>query len=61
MPKWAQTLGGIFPFTNFLRIARGIMFNGSSVADIVGEIWPIAIFAAVALAIGVKRYRRTLD
>ena len=25
------------------------------------QLWPIALFAAVALTIGVKRYRRTLD
>jgi ABC-2 type transport system permease protein len=30
-------------------------------SDIASEIWPIALFTAVALTIGVKRYRQTLD
>ena len=29
--------------------------------DILAQIWPIALFAALALVVGVVRYRRTLD
>jgi ABC-2 type transport system permease protein len=61
MPRWAQVIGEMLPLTHFLRIIRGILLKGNSPADIVPEIWPIALFAAVALAVGVKRYRRTLD
>src|SRR5579864_1285678 len=61
MPGWAQTVGEVFPLTHFLRIVRGILLKGNGLADIAGEIWPIALFAAVAVAIGVKRYRQTLD
>ena len=28
---------------------------------ILPEIWPLALFIAVAMAVGVKRYRQTLD
>ncbi len=61
MPRWAQGVGEILPLTHFLRIIRGVLLKGNGLADIAPQLWPIALFAAVALAIGVKRYRRTLD
>jgi ABC-2 type transport system permease protein len=61
MPVWAQAIGEVLPLTHFLRIARGILLKGNGLWDIAPEIWPIALFAAVALTIGVKRYRQTLD
>ncbi len=61
MPIWAQVIGEILPVTHFLRIIRGILLKGNFTADILHELWPIALFAACTLAIGVKRYRQTLD
>lgn len=61
MPKWAQWLGQVFPLTHFVRIVRGIVLKGNSFALIWPELWPICLFMIVALAIGVKRYRQTLD
>jgi ABC-2 type transport system permease protein len=61
MPLWAQWIGEILPLTHFLRIARGILLKGNGLYEIAPEIWPIALFAAIALTIGVKRYRQTLD
>ena len=61
MPVWAQTLGELFPLTHFLRIVRGILLKGNGLAQIAGELWPIALFTVIALAIGVRRYRQTLD
>lgn len=61
MPLWAQMLGEVFPLTHFLRIVRGILLKGNGIEDIVHQIWQIALFTAVILTIGVKRYRRTLD
>ncbi|MCU0917076.1 MAG: ABC transporter permease [Planctomycetes bacterium] len=61
MPRWAQCIGEVLPLTHFLRIVRGILLKGNGLAAIWRELWPIAVFAAVALVIGVKRYRRTLD
>jgi ABC-2 type transport system permease protein len=54
-------LGEILPLTHFLRVVRGILLKGNSTAEVVSHLWPIAIFTAVALTIGVKRYRQTLD
>ncbi len=61
MPRWAQVIGEILPLTHFLRIIRGILLKGNGLPEIAPQLWPIALFAAVALLIGVKRYRRTLD
>jgi len=61
MPGWAQAIGEILPLTHFLRIARGILLKGNGIMEVAQDLWPIALFAAVALTIGVKRYRQTLD
>src|SRR5262249_45936275 len=61
MPVWAQVLGETLPMTHFLRIVRGILLKGNALADVAPELWPIGLFAVVALVIAVKRYRRTLD
>jgi ABC-2 type transport system permease protein len=61
MPEWAQVIGELLPLTHFLRIARGILLKGNGIEDVVWQLWQIALFGLVALAIGVKRYRQTLD
>ena len=61
MPLWAQYVGEAFPLTHFLRIVRGILLKGNGIAEITSELWPIALFAVIALSIGMKRYRQTLD
>ena len=61
MPVWAQYLGSCLPNTHFLRIVRGILLKGNGLAEIAPEIWPLLLFLAVAMTIGVKRYRQTLD
>jgi ABC-2 type transport system permease protein len=61
MPRWAQMVGETLPLTHFLRIVRGIMLKGNGFEDIVQQGWQIALFAVIAVAIGVKRYRQTLD
>jgi len=61
MPNWAQMIGEILPLTHFLRIVRGILLKGNGLEDVVVNLWQIALFAVVALAVGAKRYRQTLD
>jgi ABC-2 type transport system permease protein len=61
MPQWAQALGEVFPLTHFLRIVRGIMLKGSSLADIAAHIWPLALILLVVSAAALMRYQRTLD
>jgi len=61
MPSWAQVIGEVFPLTHFLRVVRGILLKGNGFTEIWMQVWPIGLFAMVAVVIGVKRYRRTLD
>ncbi|MEA3211344.1 MAG: type transport system permease protein [Chthoniobacter sp.] len=61
MPRWAQYVGELFPLTHFLRIVRGILLKGNGAAEILRELWPIALFATLMLTLGIKRYRQTLD
>jgi ABC-2 type transport system permease protein len=61
MPVWAQAIGEVLPLTHYLRTIRGILLKGNGAAEIGGEVWPVALFTVVALAIAVKRYRQTLD
>jgi ABC-2 type transport system permease protein len=61
MPGWAQVLGSCLPITHFLRIVRGILLKGNGAMDIASETWPMLLFLAIAMTVGVKRYRQTLD
>jgi len=61
MPVWAQRVGEVLPLTHFLRVVRGILLKGNGAPQIGQELWPIALFAAVAIVLGVGRYQKTLD
>ena len=61
MPVWAQTIGEALPLTHFLRVARGVMLKGNGILEVWPHLWPLFLFIAVVLAIGLKRFRRTLD
>jgi ABC-2 type transport system permease protein len=61
MPQWAQWLGEVLPLTHFLRVVRAVMLKGSGAADVMADIWPMALFLLVAGTVALKRYRKTLD
>jgi len=61
MPQWAQWLGEALPLTHFLRLVRGILLKGYGPAEVWPQLWPLLLFIAVVLGIGLKRFRRTLD
>jgi ABC-2 type transport system permease protein len=61
MPGWAQAIGEVLPLTHFLRIVRGIMLKGNTLAEITPDLWPIALFLLAAGSIALTRYRQTLD
>jgi ABC-2 type transport system permease protein len=61
MPQWAQWVGEFLPLTHFLRIVRGILLKGNGAFEILPHLWPLLLFMTVVMAIGVTRFRRTLD
>ena len=61
MPRWAQVIGEAMPLTHFLRIIRGVMLKGSGLLETWPHLWPLLIFTTLVLAVGLKRFRRTLD
>jgi ABC-2 type transport system permease protein len=61
MPLWAQKIGEILPLTHYLRVVRGILLKGNSLDQVLTHLWPICVFLVIALTIGLKRYRSTLD
>ncbi|MCD6681637.1 MAG: ABC transporter permease [Burkholderiaceae bacterium] len=61
MPEWAQWLGSLLPLTHFLVLVRGILLKGNGWHELWPQVWPIALFAVVAVAVGLRFYRRTLD
>ena len=61
MPQWAQYIGSVLPLTHYLRLVRGILLKGNGLTDSLTYIWPIALFWVVVVAVGLKRFRQTLD
>jgi ABC-2 type transport system permease protein len=61
MPDWAQDIGELLPLTHFLRVVRGILLKGNGLTEIRPDLWPMVVFLVVMLAVGIKRYRQTLD
>jgi ABC-type multidrug transport system permease subunit len=61
MPVWAQWLGELLPMTHAIRIIRGMLLKGNGVAEIAPELWPIALFTVIVIAVAASFYRETLD
>jgi ABC-2 type transport system permease protein len=61
MPIWAQWAGEVFPATHTIRIVRGLLLKGNLLADILPELWPIALFTVAVVVVAVWFYRETLD
>jgi ABC-2 type transport system permease protein len=61
MPVWAQSIGEVLPLTHFVRAARGVLLRGEGVALVEHEMWPVALFALAAGALGLVSYRRRIE
>ncbi len=61
MPAWARAIGEALPLTHMIRICRGILLKGNGLAEIAPDLWPMALFAMVAIIVAVWSYRETLD
>ena len=61
MPDWAQVIGNVLPLTHFLLLSRGILLKGNGIHELWPQVWPMLLFMAVVLVLGLRVYRRTLD
>jgi ABC-2 type transport system permease protein len=61
MPGWAQWLGTAIPVTHFLRIVRGALLKGQTLADAWPSLAALGVFVCVVTALAIARYQRTLD
>jgi ABC-2 type transport system permease protein len=61
MPAWAQAIGEALPITHFLRIVREVVLKEAGLADIAGDLWPLALILVVLATLALLRFRRTLD
>ncbi len=61
MPEWAQAIGEFIPATHFLRIVRGLMLKGATVAQMSEQLAVLALMLVVVVAVAISRYRVTLD
>jgi len=61
MPWPAQWIAEILPLTHFVRMIRGIILRGASIAEVGTEVLPLAVFFAATLALALTRFRKRLD
>jgi ABC-2 type transport system permease protein len=61
MPVFAQYLGEILPNTHFMRLTRGIMLRGATLAELSQPLLILAAFTAITMFAAVKRFSRRLD
>jgi ABC-2 type transport system permease protein len=61
MPRWARVIGELLPLTHYLRIVRGIMLKGATLYDLQFEALALIGLMLLAVAIALRRFRRTLD
>jgi ABC-2 type transport system permease protein len=61
MPRWARALGELLPLTHFVRIARGVLLRGGGTGSVLGELWPVILFAIGAGGLALWAYWRRLD
>ncbi len=60
MPEAAQWIGSALPLTHYLRIVRGIVLKGASLAALGHELAAIGVFFAIALAVAALTFRKRL-
>jgi ABC-2 type transport system permease protein len=54
-------IGELLPLTHFLRLVRGIVVRGATIAEVQADVWPLVAFFVVMLALAIQRFRKRLD
>ena len=61
MPRAAQWIAEVLPMTHFMRLIRGVVLRGASLAELSTELSILAGFITVAMTVAVLRFRKRLD
>ncbi len=61
MPKVVQWLAEVLPLTHFLRLIRGVMLRGASLAEMWIDVLALVAFTAVMMSAAILRFHKRLD
>ncbi len=61
MPLWVHHIGYFLPMTYFLTIVRGIILKGMGFLDLLDQVWPLVLMAAVVIIFSVNRFSKRMD
>ena len=61
LPRWAQTIGNVFPLTHFIRASRDVLLRGRGIDSLLRHGLPITVFLIVAAVAGLHLQARKLD
>ncbi len=61
MPRAAQWLAEVLPLTHFLRLVRGIMLRGASLAELWVDALALVAFTVVMMSAAILRFSKRLD
>ncbi|MDX9858761.1 MAG: ABC transporter permease [candidate division Zixibacteria bacterium] len=61
MPEWIRPVTYLNPMRYFVAIVRGIMMRGAGCAELMSEVYPMAVFAITVFAIAALRFRKRVS
>ena len=61
MPRPAQWIAEGLPLTHFVRLIRGVMLRGASLASLWPDALALVAFAAITMTVAISRFRKRLD
>lgn len=61
MPRVVQWMAEVLPLTHFLRLIRGVMLRGASLAQMWIDVAALAAFTLVMMSAAILRFQKRLD
>ena len=61
MPRAAQIIAEFLPMTHFMRLIRGVILRGASLAELHSELMILGVFILAAMTVAVLRFNKRLD